>query len=263
MEEKKGKRWNACWPDETYLTALKSLAHTFLYLEIQPTKMSPLVVKHPFTDSGITAIRDENNSIQPADLLNNQQALDCWRGQMAQNIQEAESSNQLFYMVTKSYRLAFLKYAAGYLSERDAASALNFVWTTSEAPNSDPNLSRRELLALFRSVSPSLLMDKEELQVYEELPDLVTVYRGVTPYNAKMVKGLSWTLDRDTAEWFAHRYRSHGQVYQAQIEKAHIHAIFLGRNEAEVIVDPHYLTNLAQAHMTDQEQDSGQTMQML
>lgn len=247
MEEKKGKRWNACWPDETDLTALKSLAHTFLYLEIQPTKMSPLVVKHPFTDSGITAIRDENNSIQPADLLNNQQALDCWRGQMAQNIQEAESSNQLFYMVTKSYRLAFLKYAAGYLSERDAASALNFVWTTSEAPNSDPNLSRRELLALFRSVSPSLLMDKEELQVYEELPDLVTVYRGVTPYNAKMVKGLSWTLDRDTAEWFAHRYRSHGQVYQAQIEKAHIHAIFLGRNEAEVIVDPHYLTNLAQA----------------
>ena len=198
MEEKKGKRWNACWPDETDLTALKSLAHTFLYLEIQPTKMSPLVVKHPFTDSGITAIRDENNSIQPADLLNNQQALDCWRGQMAQNIQEAESSNQLVYMVTKSYRLAFLKYAAGYLSERDAASALNFVWTTSEAPNSDPNLSRRELLALFRSVSPSLLMDKEELQVYEELPDLVTVYRGVTPYNAKMVKGLSWTLDRDT-----------------------------------------------------------------
>ena len=106
-------------------------------------------------------------------------------------------------------------------------------------------------------------MDKEELQVYEELPDLVTVYRGVTPYNAKRVKGLSWTLDRDTAEWFAHRYRSHGQVYQAQIEKAHIHAIFLGRNEAEVIGDPHYLTNLAQAHMTDQEQDSGQTMQML
>lgn len=45
MEEKKGKRWNACWPDETDLTALKSLAHTFLYLEIQPTKMSPLVAE--------------------------------------------------------------------------------------------------------------------------------------------------------------------------------------------------------------------------
>lgn len=114
MEEKKGKRWNACWPDETDLTALKSLAHTFLYLEIQPTKMSPLVVKHPFTDSGITVIRDKNNSIQPADLLNDPRALDCWRGQMAQNIQEAESSNQLFYMVTKSYRLAFLKHTAGY-----------------------------------------------------------------------------------------------------------------------------------------------------
>lgn len=74
-----------------------------------------ILVKHPFTDSGITVIRDKNNSIQPADLLNDPRALDCWRGQMAQNIQEAESSNQLFYMVTKSYRLAFLKHTAGYV----------------------------------------------------------------------------------------------------------------------------------------------------
>lgn len=255
MEERKGGRRSARWPVETNLTALKSLACIFLYLDIQPTKMSPLVVKHPFTDSGITAIRHENGSLQPADLLNDPWMLSCWREQMAQNIQSAESSDQLFYMVTKSYRLAFLKHGAGYLSERDAASALNFAWTTCEAPNNDPNLSRRELLALFRSVSPSLLMDEEELQAYERLPDTATVYRGVTPYNAKMVKGLSWTLDRDTAEWFARRYGSDGQVYQAQIEKAHIHAVFLGRNEAEVIVDPKYLTDLAQAQM--QEQDFG------
>lgn len=249
MDEKRSTHWRA----ETDLTALKSLARTLLYLDIQPTKMSPLVVKHPFIDSGVTAIRDENGSIQLVDLLNDPRALEYWRGQMAQNIQNAESSNQLFYMVTKPYRLAFLKYAARYLSERDAASALNFVWTTSEAPNSDPNLSRRELLALFRSVSPALLMAKEELQVYEELPNPVTIYRGVTPYNAKMVKGLSWTLDRDTAEWFAHRYGSCGQAYQAQIEKAHIHAVFLGRNEAEVIVDPNYLTELSQVHIPEQE----------
>ena len=28
----------------------------------------------------------------------------------------------------------------------------------------------------------------------------MTVYRGVTPYNAKNIRALSWTLDRETAE---------------------------------------------------------------
>lgn len=237
---------NRSFPQETDLIAVKGKALLFLDLEIQPTKMSPLVVKHPFTDSGVTALRDEAGSLHPADLMNDPWALGRWREQMAQIIQDAESANQLFYMITKSYRLAFLKYTAPYLSEQDAASALSFAWTSCEAPNSDPNLSRRELLALFRSVAPSVLMDEEELRVYEELPDPVTVYRGVTAYNAKMVKGLSWTLDRDTAEWFAHRYGEDGTVYEAQIDKAHIHAVFLSRNESEVIVDPKYLTDLAQ-----------------
>ena len=76
------------------------------------------------------------------------------------------------------------------------------------------------------------------------LDDVVTVYRGVTSYNAKNVKALSWTLNRDTAEWFAHRFDEHGTVYEAQILKEHICAVFLGRNEAEVIVDPKYLQGI-------------------
>ena len=35
------------WPAETNLAALKMLAHTLLWFDIQPTKLSPLVVKHP------------------------------------------------------------------------------------------------------------------------------------------------------------------------------------------------------------------------
>ena len=48
-------------------------------------------------------------------------------------------------------------------------------------------------------------------------------------------------LDRDTAEWFAHRFGEDGTVYEAQIAKAHIFALFLGRNESETVVDPQYL----------------------
>lgn len=90
-------------------------------------------------------------------------------------------------------------------------------------------------------------MDEEEQQVYDSLEDAVTVFRGVTPYNRRNIKVLSWTLDRRTAEWFAHRFGEEGTVYEAKIRKEHIHAYFNGRNESEVIVDPKYLEQLMES----------------
>lgn len=232
-------------PAETDLPRLKALCHTFLELDIQPTKVSPLVVKHPFTDSGIVGLRKEDGSIAIADLTSDPDSLHLWREQCRRLIDEAEKPFELFQMVTKSYKLGFLKYAAPSLSEQDTALFLSQAWITTEAPNSDPNLSKRELLALFRSVDPQKLMDGEEYGLFRSLDDVVTVYRGVTPYNAKNVKALSWTLNRDTAEWFAHRFGEQGTVYEAQIPKEHICAVFLGRNEAEVIVDPKHLQDIA------------------
>ena len=66
----------------------------------------------------------------------------------------------------------------------------------------------------------------------------VCVYRGVTSYNAENVEVLSWTLNREAAEWFAHRRGENGAVYEAQVEKGNIYAVFLGRNEEEVLADP-------------------------
>lgn len=244
-------------PAETDLTKLKVLAHTFLQLDIQPTKMSPLVVKHPFTDSGIVGLRKKDGNIAIADLTSDPDSLHSWREQYGRLIDEAEKPFELFQMVTKPYKLGFLKYAAPSLSEQDTALFLSQAWITTEAPNSDPNLSKRELLALFRSVDPQKLMDEEEYGLFRSLDDMVTVYRGVTPYNAKNVKALSWTLNRDTAEWFAHRFGEQGTVYEAQIPKEHICAVFLGRNEAEVIVDPKYLMDISQV----QKQTEGLRME--
>ncbi len=234
-------------PAETDLKKLKALSRSLLELDIQTTKMSPLVVKHPFTDSGIVGLRKEDGNIAVADLTSDPASLQVWREQCRRLIDEAEKPFELFLMITKPYKLGFLKYAAPDLSEQDLALFLSHAWITTESPNSDPNLSKRELLALFRSVSPQKLMDEEEYEIFRSLEDVVTVYRGVTPYNAKNVKALSWTLNRDTAEWFAHRYGEQGTVYEAQIPKEHICAVFLGRNEAEVIVDPKRLMELSEA----------------
>ena len=84
------------------------------------------------------------------------------------------------------------------------------------------------------------------------------MYRGVTPYNEGNVKALSWTLSRETAEWFAHRFDEDGTVYEAQIDNKHIFALFSGRNESEVIVDPKHLKDITFAP----EMEQGPTMTM-
>ena len=77
--------------------------------------------------------------------------------------------------------------------------------------------------------------------------------------NAKNIKALSWTLDRDTAEWFAHRFGENGTVYEAQIQKKYIYAFFNSRNEPEVIVDPKHLIAIAQVQITEYQSMGGIT----
>ena len=72
----------------------------------------------------------------------------------------------------------------------------------------------------------------------------MTVYRGVTSVNRSRVHAMSWTLNPETAKWFAHRFGENGTVYEAKIQKAHILALFNGRNESEIVVDPSFLMNI-------------------
>lgn len=228
----------------TDLAGLKRFAKTLLQLDIQKTPMSPLVVKHPFTDSGIVGVQGSDGHLAIANLVENSKDLKTWREQTAGYIDGAETPYHVFMLITKPYMLGFLKFAKPYLSGEDFTQMLADAWIRSESPNDDPNLSKRKLLELFKEADPNILMDEEERDILHNLETPVTVYRGVTSYNAKNVKALSWTLDEKVAQWFAHRYGEQGTVYQAQIRKEDIYAIFNGRNESEVIVDPKKLVNL-------------------
>lgn len=236
----------------TDMNEIKKLAKLFLMLDIQETEFSPLVVKHPFTDSGMVAYPNEDGGIAMGDITKEPEILELWQQEILRQIRKAETPHEISFMITKSYSLAFLKYAAPYLSLKDLSQILADIWVRTEAPNSDPNMSQNRLLVLFRKADPKYLMSEEEYEVFQNLPDTVTVYRGVTPHNAGNVKAFSWTLDHDTADWFAHRFDEDGTVYEAQIDKAHIFAYFGSRNEAEVIVDPHYLMDITESEAMEQ-----------
>lgn len=232
---------------KTDLVRIKALAQTFLMFDPVDTDFSPMVIKHPFTDSGIVGIRKEDGGIRIGNISENPEDLDDWRKEVSGMIGRCDSAMQVAFLLTKSYSFGFLKYAQKDLDKDDFAKILAYMWIHTEEPNNDPNLSKRKLLSMFQTAEPTALMDDEEYLAFKALPDTVTVYRGVTSYNAWNILALSWTLDREKAQWFAHRYGEDGAVYEAQIDKEHIYALFNGRDESEVIVDPKYLQNIAQS----------------
>ena len=230
---------------QTDLAEVKQTALALLSTEINETPYSPMIVKHPFTDTGVSAIPDGKGGVEMIDLTEDDAQL-RWRQSMARQIDKADNAYAIYMMVTKPYALTFLKFAMPHLSREDMSQILASAWTRSEAPHQDVNVTVNQLLRMFKQADPTCLMEQDEYIQFKTLDDTVTVYRGVTSHNAKSVKVLSWSLSQETAEWFAHRFGENGTVYEAQIDKKHIYAYFSGRNESEVIVDPSYLTNITE-----------------
>ena len=90
------------------------------------------------------------------------------------------------------------------------------------------------------------LMNKKELKVYNSLPEIITIYRGMTTEELESGDfGVSWTLSRERADYFAFTYGRNFStegipkvVHQLEVKKVEILAYFNERNEQEVIYIP-------------------------
>lgn len=95
------------------------------------------------------------------------------------------------------------------------------------------------------------LMDEEEREFFNNLPDEVTIYRGCTKKEIKSGNfRISWTLDKKIAEFFAFEYnnlaighsldknKSLYEVIEKTVSKKDLLCYFGGRNEAEVLYIP-------------------------
>ena len=94
-----------------------------------------------------------------------------------------------------------------------------------------------ELEAIFTcDIGPfQQMMNEEENKYYQELPDLVRIYRGCGEHN---IRGACWTLDPEVAKQFPFQNRylqANPLLVTAEVGKDHIVAVKLDRQEAEVI----------------------------
>lgn len=108
---------------ETDLDSIKSTARTFLYLDINETPYGAVLVQHPFTNSGLVCLQN-NEGHEFVNLLEDDNALTRWREVMKDRIQECENVYQLYLLVNKPYRIAFLKYTVDFMSRDDMSQIL-------------------------------------------------------------------------------------------------------------------------------------------
>jgi hypothetical protein len=88
-------------------------------------------------------------------------------------------------------------------------------------------------------------MSAKERKVLAQLPDKLPIYRGIG--SAKGRNGLSWTLNRERAIFFAQRFvgvsrLGRSSLLIARAYKSDVHALLLGRNEEEVVIDKFQIT---------------------
>ncbi len=96
----------------------------------------------------------------------------------------------------------------------------------------------------FNSKEPGRenLMNEEEKESFEKLPEIITIYRGMTEVEYDSGNfGVSWTLDKKVADFFTSTYRKNRdankryKTIQLTISKQKALAYFTGREEAEII----------------------------
>ena len=168
--------------------------------------------------------------------LHDEESVDKWRKEVEQRINETNLLG-LFLLFNSPYILNFLKFTANDISNEDLGEVLRCFWRSIEQISLDKSVTGMEIVSWFRRADKHTLMDEEDLQFFNDLPEIVTVYRGVTDYNNKKKKAFSWSVDRKIAEWFANRFSTGtGEVWTMTVPKERI-LCYYGGKEQEVIVN--------------------------
>ena len=158
---------------------------------------------------------------------------------------EKQNWDKVFMLIEKPFRLNWLEENIDLI--KDDKQYYNFLkdaYMMTEFPmNGFSNY--RDLLDLFYARENSkLMLDKDELELLNSLPNEVKIWRGVKVDDVLDEDniGLSFTLNKDKAIWFAERFSQAGVsqaiLIEAVVNRFDILSIFLNRDEEEVIVNP-------------------------
>ncbi len=195
----------------------------------------------PYLEQGAMGEQLRHPLIYQVPLINNGAANQIYKFKVEETQRAlAEGNyNKYVWLHERPYRFDAFVEVADKMTDRRYWETLSTIWSDTE--NGWQNLSEWE--RLFDSDRPErrYVMDEEEFFYYEKLPDSVTVYRGCQKNQNE--NGLSWTFDKEKAQFFATRLKKNGIVLERTVSKNQIVAVLLGRGEQEAIITERSFAN--------------------
>ena len=158
-------------------------------------------------------------------------------------IKKADRFSQCLSAINKGNRFDYLNWLhkGDLITDQECADAVYSIWTMQERFYRC-GMSKEKLVKMIKLAEKSPLLQSD----IDDLSDqnIITIYRGVKVNN---YRGLSWTVDKSVAEWFARRFGHDGDkcyVFTGTINKKDIIALFSSRNEKEVVCDYRKIKNI-------------------
>jgi hypothetical protein len=217
--------------EETDIVIIRELAKKLAYFDIKLDEDFSFMVIHPYIDNPYV---QSDGALR--NILENQKAYENFLKDITSRIDRITQYKEFVHLITKPYRSAFLSYTKDYIDKFDLAYYLKYLWVNTDYVNIDIHISREEYVGLFKSADCNSLMNERELNIYHNLPQTLTVYRGINSFDNHPIEGMSWTPDLEIATWFKNRFKQgKGAVYQATVYKKDILAYF--EKEKETVVD--------------------------
>lgn len=138
------------------------------------------------------------------------------------------------WMHERPFRLEAFQEIADKLSDYEYWRMFRMVWMDSENISENHSTWMELIFESDKSYEAMQLMLSEELRLLNNMAHPVRIFRG------GHLPGLSWTLDREKALWFAGRFTPQGerQLHEGWTDRNSIVALFLDRGEKEVLVSP-------------------------
>lgn len=220
--------------DESLKNA-KKLAILYLKSEIKPDKnFGELIISHPFFESAFMA--DKNgifNAIK--DTKRYESHLKDWECR----IENADSIDRILFYIRKAYRINYIYnlYKMYKFSDEDCGRLLRNQWVVLENNETQNKATTKAMEKWLSAIKPLRLENDEDKLTLDSLSETFTVYRGVQIGENPV--GFSWSLKKETAEWFAKRFDNEdAQLCEMVISKKDVVLYTDERGESEIVLLP-------------------------
>jgi hypothetical protein len=199
-------------------------------MNMENTEFSPMVVMHPIFE--IAMLMDKEGVFN---AMEDTERYERFKGVFKSQIKECKDISSVVWHIRKSYRLTFISYLNKVfgVDMKICGNLLGEHWVHIETLTTDANVSPKRVLQIIKSADKNEIMDSNELEIYNNLDEELTIYRGCRNKNG--AKACSWTFDEEKARWFANRYGHNGYLYKAKLNKKD--AIAYIDHEKEIIAD--------------------------